>query len=275
MANFAHHTSYNACMKKLPMIKLNDGNFIPGFGFGTWKLSDDQALASVKQALETGYRLIDTAKVYGNEEAVGRAVRGSSIPRDQVFVTTKLWNNNQGYDTTLTAFSESLDRLGLDYVDLYLIHWPATEQRHESWDALQKIQRDGGAKSIGVSNYMIHHLKELLAESDTAPAVNQIEFNPYSYVQQEPLLKFCKQQNIIVEAYSPLTGGYKINDKTISEVAQKIGKTNAQIMLRWAVQHGTIPIPKSAHPERIRENINIFDFELASEDMATIDVLSS
>lgn len=254
--------------------KLNTGVEIPGLGLGTWKLSDDEARDSVVMALQAGYRLIDTAKIYGNERGVGEGLRQSGVAREKVFVTTKLWNSDQGYHTARAAFEESLDKLGLEYVDLYLIHWPATEQRHNAWRALEGLYEEGRAKAVGVSNYEVEQLQELLERSDTVPAVNQIEFHPFIYKKQKPILDFCAKRKIIVEAYSPLNQGSGIDVPVIEEMAKKHKKTNAQIMLRWCIQHGTVPIPKSSHPDRIRENIEVFRFELSEEEIQTLDKLS-
>jgi diketogulonate reductase-like aldo/keto reductase len=262
-------------MGGVPLKQLNDGNTMPGFGFGVWNLADGpEVFEAVTAALRSGYRLIDTARIYGNEKGVGEAIRQSGVPREEIFLTTKVWNSDQGYDSTLEAFDNSLDRLSLDYIDLYLIHWPATGRRHESWKALEEIKRSGRAKSIGVSNYLVGHLKELLERSDTVPAVNQIEFHPFVYLEQKPVLEFCAQHGIAVEAYSPLARGRRMDDRSLEEIAQKTNKSLAQVMLRWAIQHGTIPIPKSAHTERIKENIDIFDFELTGSDMEVINALS-
>ncbi|MBI4033416.1 aldo/keto reductase [Candidatus Saccharibacteria bacterium] len=263
-------------MTSAPKIKLENGEKMPAVGFGTWRLSEGaEASEAVSDALQAGYRLIDTAKIYGNEMSVGQAVRGSGIPRGEIFVTTKLWNGDQGFDSAMSAFDNSLRRLGLEYVDLYLIHWPghSSQKRRDSWRALEEINRDGRAKSIGVSNYEIEHLEELFLSAKTVPAVNQIEFNPYIYDKQVTVIEYCKKQKIAIEAYSPLARGRQIDNPKISGIAQKLDKTNAQVLLRWAIQHGTVPIPKSAHPGRIRENLEIFDFELSGKDVETLNSL--
>jgi len=263
-------------MCKVPTIELNTGAKMPALGFGTWQIDNqEEAEESVKSALKTGYRLIDTARIYGNEEGVGRGIKESGIPRKEIFITTKLWNDDQDYDSALAAFEKSLKRLALEYLDLYLIHWPATKNRGEAWKALQKIHADGMAKNIGVSNYTVRHLEEVLAESDTVPAVNQIEFHPFIYNKQKDILEFCKDKGIVVEAYSPLARARQMENTTLHAVAQRHGKTIAQVMLRWAIQHGTVPIPKSTNPGRIKENFDVFDFELAKEEMETINNLSN
>ncbi|MBI2285747.1 aldo/keto reductase [Candidatus Saccharibacteria bacterium] len=248
---------------------------MPGFGFGTWNLTGNECVEVTGEALRVGYRLIDTAKIYGNEVEVGEAIRKSSVPREEIFVTTKLWPNDFGYEDALRAFDESLERLGLEYIDLYLIHWPRSDKqkRQDSWRALCEIYKQGRAKSIGVSNYAVEHLKEALT-SDAPPAVNQIEFHPYIYEEQRPILEFCKKHGIIVEAYSPLSQGHGLNSITVRDISERTGRTPAQVVLRWAIQHDTIPIPKSAHPERIKENIQVFDFELSADDMKMLDNLS-
>jgi diketogulonate reductase-like aldo/keto reductase len=262
-------------MSEVPLIKLNTGAEMPQIGFGTWQIESQEAAAnSVHTALEAGYRLIDTAKIYGNEEGVGKGIKGSGIAREEIFVTTKLWNGDQGYQSALKAFDASLERLGMDYIDLYLIHWPATDKRAESWKALQEIYKSGRAKAVGVSNYTVGHLEELLAEFDTVPAVNQVEFHPFIYDEQKELLEFCKQKGIVLEAYSPLARAHNMENPALVAIAKRHAKTPAQIMLRWAIQHGTVPIPKSSNTQRIKENFMLFDFELAKEEIHTIDMLS-
>lgn len=249
---------------------------MPGLGFGTWQLADGkETVGSVSEALRAGYRLIDTAKIYGNEKSVGEAVRASKISREEIFVTTKLWNSDQGYDSAIAAFGEGLNKLGLEYVDLYLIHWPGhnASRRLDSWRALVQIYEKKKAKSIGVSNFMVNHLEELLTKGSIVPAINQIEFHPFIYDKQLPILEFCKARGIVVEAYSPLDHGHNMNDTTLRSIASQHNKSVAQVMLRWAIQHGTVPIPKSSHLQRIRENLDIFDFKLSSEEIKAIDEL--
>jgi diketogulonate reductase-like aldo/keto reductase len=263
-------------MSNIPNLKINTEVAIPAIGFGTWQIeSQKQAEDSVVEAINVGYRLIDTAKIYGNEEGVGKGIKNSSVGREDLFITTKLWNSDQGYDSALKAFDESLKRLGLEYLDLYLIHWPATEKRGESWKALQEIYKSGRSRAIGVSNYTVRHLEELLGSSEVVPAVNQIEFHPFIYEQQKEVLEFCKSKEIVVEAYSPLARARQMENSTLHGVAERHGKTPAQVMLRWAIQHGTVPIPKSTNAERIKENLKVFDFELAGEEIETINRLSS
>jgi len=262
-------------LANMKSVKLNTGASIPIIGFGTWKIRlNGAAQKAVAEALELGYRHIDTARIYGNEKGVGRGIVQSEIKREDIFVTTKLWNGDQGYDSALKAFDASLERLGLDYVDLYLIHWPVSGKRQESWRALEEIYKSGRAKAIGVSNYAIAHVEELLDSSKVVPAVNQIEYHPFLYEDQASLLKFCKQHNIIIEAYSPLVHGKRLDDPVLAKIAKKYSKSNAQILLRWAVQQGTVPLVKSTHSERMAENLDIFDFELDSKAVTDINNLS-
>jgi diketogulonate reductase-like aldo/keto reductase len=263
-------------MKEVPTVKLNTGDKMPEIGFGTWKISNQKdAKKAVKTAIKVGYKLIDTAKIYGNEEGVGEGIKEGGVDRAELFVTTKLWNDDQGYESGLKAFDESLKRLGLEYVDLYLIHWPGTDRRAEAWKALQEIQTQGLAKNIGVSNYTVRHLEEVLSSSKVVPAVNQIEFHPFIYEDQKEVLEYCKKNKIVVEAYSPLARARDMENTTLHAIAVRHGKTIAQVMLRWAIQHGTVPIPKSTNPGRTKENIEVFDFDLAEEEMNTINRLSS
>ena len=254
-------------------ITLNNGIEMPVFGFGTYQLKDEKiVIETVSAALESGYRLIDTAQMYDNEDFVGEAIKSSGIPREEIFVTTKLDNNQHGYDNSKRSFDESLDRLNLDYIDLFLIHWPIQGLRLESWKALIDIYNQGGAKAIGVSNYTIRHLKELFANFEIRPAVNQVEFNPFNYHKE--ILSFCNDEGIKLEGYTPLSRTNKFKNKTIQELANKYSKTPAQIMLRWAVQIKVIPIPKSSHKERIKENSDIFDFNIEKEDMERLNSLN-
>lgn len=253
---------------------MNTGADIPAIGFGTWQLADGaEAKDAVAAALGAGYRLIDTARIYGNERSVGQAIASSRVGREELFVTTKLWPQDFGYESGLKAFDKSLGLLGLEYLDLYLLHWPNGAERKDAWRALAEIHRQGRSKAVGVSNYMVEHLQEVLAQSNLVPAVNQIEFHPFIYQRQKPVLELCKQKGILVEAYSPLTVGRNINHPEIGKVAERIGKSNAQVILRWCVQHGTVPIPRSTNPDHIKENLGIFNFQLSDEDMVTLDSL--
>jgi diketogulonate reductase-like aldo/keto reductase len=253
-------------------VRLNNGISMPLLGLGVYLMRPGrETYEAVRAALETGYRLVDTAAVYRNEVDAGRAIRDSGIPREEVFITTKLWNDDHGYDAAMRAFDASLRRLGTSFIDLYLVHFPVPELRKESWRALEKILQSGRARAIGVSNYTVRHLKELLGQSGIVPAVDQVEFSPFLY--QRDLIEFCGKNGIQVEAYAPLTAGRRLHDPRITAIAKRHGRTNAQVLLRWAVQHGLVVIPKSAHPDRIAENARIFDFELTSGDVLELDGL--
>jgi diketogulonate reductase-like aldo/keto reductase len=256
-------------------MTLNNGVQIPQVGLGVWKASNSEAEQAVSWALETGYRLVDTAALYGNEEGVGKAVRSSGVPRQDIFVTTKLWNADQGYDNALRAFDTSIGKLGLDYVDLYLIHWPmpAHPQYKETWKAFVRLYEEKRVRAIGVSNFQPDHLQDLLSSTDIVPAVNQIELHPY--LQQHETREICTQHDIQVESWSPIGGshGNVLADPVIGKLAGKYGKSPAQIVLRWHVQSGLVVIPKSTHKERIIENISLFDFELTDEDMSALAAL--
>jgi methylglyoxal/glyoxal reductase len=253
--------------------KLNNGVEIPYLGLGVYQSPPGEiTLRAVRYALKIGYRHIDTAELYGNEMDVGRALRESGIRRDDVFITTKVWNSHQGYDSTLQACEGSLGRLGLSFVDLYLIHWPVQGFGDETWRAMIKLLHQGKARAIGVSNYSIRDLNELLHKSDIVPAVNQVEFHPFLY--QEELLGFCKNNKIQLEAYSPLTRGKRLNHPNILDLAKKYDKTPAQVLIRWSLQHDIIVIPKSIHEARIKENSQVFDFQLEPKDMKLLDSLN-
>jgi diketogulonate reductase-like aldo/keto reductase len=251
---------------------LNDGSRMPWLGLGAYRIAAGKpCLQAVTHALSVGYRHIDTAAFYGNEEDVGRAVRESGIAREKVFVVTKLWNSDQGYASAIRACDQSLAKLKLDYIDLYLIHWPEPRRRLDSWRALVELRKQGKCRSIGVSNYTIAHLQELMAHSDVVPSVNQVEFSPFLF--QRELLDFCRSHGIQLEAYCPLTRGQKLGDPVLRAVAGRHGKTPAQVVLRWALQHEVVVIPKSGQPARIDENAALFDFTLEKRDMAALDAL--
>jgi len=254
-------------------VKLNNGVDIPLLGLGVYQSPPGKTTQdAVRHALKCGYRLVDTARIYGNEQDVGLAIRESGSPREEVFVTTKLWNSDHGYDSTIRACEESLRRLGLNYLDLYLIHWPVSGVRNESWKAMEKLLKDGKCRAIGVSNYTINHLSEMLASSNTIPAVNQVEFHPFLY--QQKLLEYCRGHGIQLEAYSPLTRGERLNHPKVVEIAREHGRTPAQILVRWAVQHSVVAIPKSVRNERILENSRVFDFTLSPSEMKALDSLN-
>jgi diketogulonate reductase-like aldo/keto reductase len=256
-------------------IDLNDGRAIPRLGLGVWLISSGKNCeTAVRAALDVGYRHIDTAAYYGNEESVGKAVRASGVAREKIFVTTKLWNSAHG--DPAQALERSLSKLKLDYVDLYLIHYPVPE-RLRSWRVLEGLRASGKARSIGVSNFTVGHLTELLAKTGTVPAVNQVEFHPYLY--QRELLEYCRANQIVVEAYSPLTHGERLDDPKLLAVARKYGsagraagaKSTAQLLIRWALQHDAVVIPKSASRQRIVEDADVFDFAISAGDMSTLD----
>ncbi|HEY1267178.1 MAG TPA: aldo/keto reductase [Candidatus Binatia bacterium] len=272
-------------------IKLNDGRTIPQLGFGVWQVRSGRTTeAAVTTALEAGYRHIDTAAAYGNEASVGAAIRASGIAREEIFVTTKLWNDDHGDPEG--ALDTSLRNLQMEYVDLYLIHFPVG-RRHQSWEIFAKLRAKGKARSIGVSNYTVRHMTELLQESDVVPAANQVEIHPY--LQQRELVDFCRARGVVIEAYSPLTHGQRLNDSKLTAIAQKYStngafepvwkrlsvlesftrpdgvKTTAQVLIRWALQKGYVVIPKSSKPRRIVENADVFDFELSESDMRALE----
>ena len=261
-------------MAEIPSITLNNGVTMPQVGFGVFQVPSEATRAAVASALEAGYRSIDTATVYGNETEVGEAIAQSGVPRGELFVTTKLWNADQGYDETARAFEKSLRKLGMDYVDLYLIHWPLPEvdRYRETWQAFEKLHADGKIRAIGVSNFQPHHLDRLAESSDVVPAVNQIELHPY--LQQAEARRCHSEHGIVTEAWSPIGQGKGLlEDASIAEVAGKHGRTPAQVVLRWHLQLGNVIIPKSVTPSRIRENLDLFGFSLDDEDMATLGAL--
>lgn len=254
-------------------VKLNTGASMPVLGIGTWRMSEAEAEAAIPLSFEFGYRHVDTASIYANEAAVGKALRRLGLRREEYSVTTKCWNDDQraGHDAVLRAFDASMDRLGLEYIDLYLLHWPCKGKYVEAWKAMEKIHASGRAKAIGVSNFLVHHLEELLPTARVVPANNQVELHPR--LVQPDLMKFCQARGITQTAWSPLMKG-KVNDiPELVQIGACHGKTPVQVALRWNVQHGIVTIPKSVRPERLRENACIFDFELSPEEMRTIDSL--
>jgi methylglyoxal/glyoxal reductase len=254
-------------------LPLLTGNRIPQIGLGVWQAPrGGVARDAVATALRLGYRHVDTARIYGNERDVGEGLRASGVPREQVFVTTKLWNDDQGYDSALRAFDASLERLGLAYVDLYLLHWPVAGKRLDSWRALERIFEEKRARAIGVSNFLVPHLEELFAKAQVVPAVNQIEVHPF--LQHRETRALCDKHRIVVEAYSPLTHGERLSDRRIGEVARRVGRTNAQVLLRWGVQHGMVVLPKSVNEARIAENAAL-DFTLDAAAMSALDALEA
>jgi methylglyoxal/glyoxal reductase len=254
-------------------VRLNNGVQMPWLGLGVWRSgSDAETERAVRAAIDGGYRSIDTAKIYGNERGVGRAIRGCGVPREQLFVTTKVWNDDVRAERVAAAFEASLRLLDVDYIDLYLVHWPIAGKIAKAWRAMEQLPATGRVRAIGVSNHLRPHLDELLAAAETVPAVNQIEFHPY--LQSRPLVEFCRSRQIQVEAWSPLgQGGPLLHDATLVEIARRHGRTVAQVILRWDLQHGVVTIPKSVQPQRLVENAQLFDFTLSPSDMAAIDAL--
>ncbi|WP_329126765.1 aldo/keto reductase [Streptomyces sp. NBC_01465] len=260
-------------MSSVPRITLNNGVTMPQLGFGVFQVPDEETTSAVGSALRAGYRSIDTAAIYGNERGVGKALADSQIARDELFVTTKLWNADQGYDATLAAFDSSLDKLGLDHVDLYLIHWPtpARDLYLDTWRALEKLYADGRTRAIGVSNFQPAHLERLLDSASVVPAVNQIELHPG--LQQRELRAFHARHGIATEAWSPLAQGAVLADEAVTSIAAKHGKSPAQVVLRWHLQTGNVVIPKSVTEARIHENLDVFDFELSAADIDALTAL--
>ncbi len=255
---------------QVPTVTLNDKNKMPIIGLGTWQSASGKEVENaVLFALNAGYRHVDTARIYGNEESIGKAIKASKVPRKDLFITTKIWNADHA--DVRKALNDSLKRLQLDYVDLYLIHWPVKE-RNRTWQELEKLQKEGKIKSIGVSNFTIKHLEELKKHSKILPAVNQVEFSPFLY--QKELLDYCNKNKIQLEAYSPLARSEKLTDKTITAIAKKYNKSPAQIMLKWAIQKDIVVIPKSINESRIKENVDLFNFEIKAEDMKKLDSLN-
>ncbi|EOD58801.1 aldo/keto reductase [Amycolatopsis vancoresmycina] len=261
-------------MTSVPVIELNNGVRMPQLGYGVFQVPDDETAAVVKTALETGYRSIDTAAVYGNEKGVGQAIAESGIARDELFVTTKLWNSAQGYDSTLKAFDDSMAKLGLEQLDLYLIHWPTPERGKfvDTWKAFEKLYADGRVRAIGVSNFQPAHLERLMDAANVVPAVNQVELHPY--LQQPEVREFDTKNGIATEAWSPLAkGGSLLGDPVVAELAVKHSRTPAQIVLRWHLQLGNVVIPKSVTPSRIEENFDLFGFTLTEEELDSLTPL--
>ncbi|MEV4946390.1 aldo/keto reductase [Streptomyces sp. NPDC053755] len=260
-------------MALVPTVTLNNGVEIPQLGFGVFQVSDEETTAAVTAALEAGYRSVDTAAIYGNESGVGRALAASGLGRDELFVTTKVWNADQGYDATLRAFDDSLAKLGLDHVDLYLIHWPAPGRGlyQETWRAIEKLVADGRVRAAGVSNFTPAHLDRLLADATLVPAVNQVELHPA--LQQSELRQHHARFGITTEAWSPLAQGAVLGEAALREIAARHGRSPAQVVLRWHLQLGNVVIPKSVTPARIRENIDVFDLTLTADEMTAISAL--
>ncbi|GGE39853.1 putative oxidoreductase [Agaricicola taiwanensis] len=262
-------------MTSQPIVTLNDSRSIPQIGLGVWKTPDDTAVAVVDTALKAGYRHIDTAAIYENEAGVGKGLKASGVAREDIFITTKLWNDEQGFDKTLRAFDASLKRLGLDYVDLYLIHWPSPARGAyvDSWKAFLRLKEEGRARSIGVSNFEVEHLDRLIGETGVTPVLNQIELHPR--FQQRALRKAHAQRGIATQSWSPLGQGTLLADPAITSIAKKHGRTPAQVIIRWHIDNGLVVIPKSVTPSRIKENFDVFGFKLDGEDLKAIEGLDS
>ena len=257
----------------IPTLKISDNVEIPQLGLGTWMLKGEKECKdAIRAALETGYRHIDTAQIYENEHFIGEALAESSIPRNELFITTKIWNDNMSWDDIEPSLDVSLQKLKTDYVDLLLLHFPVTELRRPAWRRMQDIHKAGKAKAIGVSNYTVKHLEELLRECEIKPAVNQVEL--HVYLQQPELVKYCESNGIVLEAYSPLAHGYEMKNQTLEEIAKKYNKSIAQIMIRWCIDGGFATIPKSARANYIKDNFEVFDFKLDSQDMVQIEKLN-
>jgi diketogulonate reductase-like aldo/keto reductase len=250
-------------------IPLNNGISMPLLGLGAYDIHKEEVVRTVLTAIETGYRLIDTAEMYGNERAIGEGIRKSGVRRSDLFITTKVNNPDHGYEATLRAFEQSEKRINCGYIDLYLIHWPIKPFRRDTWRALEQLYADGRVKAIGVANYLIPFLNELETYASVVPAVDQVEFSPYLYLRD--LVAYCETRRIQLQAYTPLARGRRLRDPRLVGLAGKYGKTPAQIMLRWIIQHGVSAIPKSSNPQRLRENFNIFDFQLDAHDVASMD----
>ncbi|HZH10181.1 MAG TPA: aldo/keto reductase [Microvirga sp.] len=260
-------------MPTAPSLRLNDGNIMPQLGYGVWRVSNEEAVSCVAEAVAAGYRSIDTAAIYENEEGVGRALARTDVARSDLFITTKVWNDKRNYDAALIAFDESLKRLKLDYIDLYLIHWPGVsgEGYVDAWRALVRLKEEGRVKSIGVSNFTVAHLQRLIDVTGIVPALNQVELHPR--FQQKDLRAFHARHNIATESWGPLGQGRLVSDEKLAAIGRKYNKTPAQVILRWHLDSGFIVIPKSVTPSRIRENIDVFDFTLDADDMRIIDAM--
>lgn len=259
-------------MIEKPQTTLNNGNPMPLLGLGVYDMYGKEAEAAITTALEIGYRLLDTASMYDNEKEVGNAIRSSAVPREEIFLTTKVNNTQQGYDSTLQAFDESMRKLNAGYIDLYLVHWPIKGKRKDTWKALEKLYAEKRVRAIGVANYLVPFLKELEGYATVVPAVNQIEFSPFLFLKEE--YDYCKKHHIQLQSYSPLTRGKKFNDPTLLLIAEKHGKTPAQVLIRWNLEHGVSTIPKSSSRNRLQENFDVFDFSLDAADLQQLDNLN-
>ncbi|MFC4024003.1 aldo/keto reductase [Oceanobacillus longus] len=254
-------------------LTLNNGIKMPGFGLGVYKVENGETVVnSVKTALKHGYRSIDTASFYDNEEGVGQGIKESGISREEIFITSKVWNEEQGYESTLEAFDTSLKKLNTDYLDLYLIHWPVKGKYKDTWRAMEKLYADGKVRAIGVSNFHVHHLQDLMKDSEVKPVIDQVEYHPH--LTQAELREFCEKENIQLEAWSPLKRGKLLDDPTLTQIAEEHGKSTAQVILRWDIQNNVVTIPKSVTQERIIANADVFNFSLTEKDMGKINALN-
>ena len=260
-------------VKQWTTTTLHNGVEMPTLGLGVWKMeNNDEVKTAVNAAIEAGYKAIDTAAAYKNEEGVGAAIKKSSTPREELFITSKVWNDDQGYDSTLKAFEDTISKLGVDTLDLYLIHWPVEGKYKETWKAMEKLYKDGRIRAIGVSNFHPNHLEDLMKDAEIKPMVNQVEFHPL--LNQKELREYCKQHSIQLEAWSPLAQGKLLDHEVVKEIAEQHGKSTAQVIIRWDLEHEVVTIPKSSNPERIKQNFDVFDFDLTQDNIRAIDELN-
>ena len=259
--------------KQWTTTTLHNGVEMPTLGLGVWKMeNNDEVKTAVQAAIDSGYKAIDTAAAYKNEEGVGAAIKESSTAREDLFITSKVWNDDQGYESTLKAFEDTVTKLGVDTLDLYLIHWPVEGKYKETWKAMEKLYKDGRIRAIGVSNFHPAHLEDLMKDAEIKPMVNQVEFHPL--LNQQELRDYCKQHSIQMEAWSPLAQGKLLNNDVVKQIADQHGKSTAQVIIRWDLEHEVVTIPKSSNPERIKQNFDVFDFELTKDDIRAIDELN-
>ena len=259
--------------KQWTRTTLHNGVEMPTLGLGVWKMeNNDEVKTAVNAAIDAGYKAIDTAAAYKNEEGVGTAIKENSTPREELFITSKVWNDDQGYESTLKAFEDTVSKLGIETLDLYLIHWPVEGKYKETWKAMEKLYKDGRIRAIGVSNFHPHHLEELMKEAEIKPMVNQVEFHPL--LNQKELRDYCKQHSIQMEAWSPLAQGKLLDNEVVKGIAEQHGKSTAQVIIRWDLEHEVITIPKSSNPDRIKQNFDVFDFELTKDDIRALDELN-
>ena len=259
--------------KQWTTTTLHNGVEMPTLGLGVWKMeNNDEVKTAVNAAIDAGYKAIDTAAAYKNEEGVGTAIKENSTPREELFITSKVWNDDQGYESTLKAFEDTVSKLGIETLDLYLIHWPVEGKYKETWKAMEKLYKDGRIRAIGVSNFHPHHLEDLMKEAEIKPMVNQVEFHPL--LNQKELRDYCKQHSIQMEAWSPLAQGKLLDNEVVKGIAEQHGKSTAQVIIRWDLEHEVVTIPKSSNPDRIKQNFDVFDFELTKDDIRALDELN-